>query len=183
MNNSIPNLLTTLTTAVLAAVIGAWMTNEATKDVWRRDVLFKVQRETFDKRVDALKEMNAILSESQRLVVMQLRSSTASGNPITNILYCLDLKQRTLTFSDECKMDVTDQQAATAFNEVVSLQSRFYAARATANVYFCEATQHALKKFPDGPWWWNADSESKRLLLTAMEEDIMCGINLKNVFK
>lgn len=163
--------------SLIGAFGGSYVGGHLQAELWKREAFYKLAMESWNKRIETYRAMSGVLSEAQRIVIY--RADTKEGPKLVDLLYCVTSTNK----QQSCKVDPADAAAASLVRDIFEMQSRFETARAAASVYFCERTKAALKEIPAGPWWWNADEETRKNLLQSMEAEITCDLALVKVLR
>ncbi len=155
-----------------AVVVGGYLASRGQDEIWKKEKLYSMRLQLFDKRGQIMREIFENLADSARFAYFI--GPSADTDRLSKLVYCADLKNRDQ--SSYCKeLNVSEQEVA-RLKELASRRAQFEALSAMANIYFCSDTKSALRDVPAGDFWWNIDGLKKERLLTAMQSEMFCAI-------
>ncbi|MBK9078919.1 MAG: hypothetical protein IPL91_07170 [Hyphomicrobium sp.] len=171
--------LGSLLSMVLAAFLGAYLNSIIQTDIWRKDKLYSMRLEIFEKRNELFRLLSENLAESAKFA-FQLNGATPETDKFSRMVFCVEPSKRAenATFCKDFSATADEQER---FREFALKRAQFQTMAMMANIYFCRNTKAAIASLPSGGYWWNLDEAKKAALLSAMQSEMFCAIQFSDL--
>ncbi len=168
-----------LISMILAAFLGSYLSSQLQADIWRKEKIYTMRLQIFDKRNELFRGLSENLAESSRFAFL-LSSATPASDKFSRMVYCVEPSKRNEnpTFCNDLSATPDEQER---FKEFALKRSQFQTLTMLANIYFCANTKAALASLPTGGYWWNIDEVAKSALLAAMQSEMFCAIQFSDL--